>query len=337
MTNDDHSELESTEQRQAVRAKAQRVQAAQKRWRVVRVSVLAVLALAVVAAIIVAVTLVVSSAATKPAPVPANVVDDGVQIGASAVNLPSSAGNGTLTPTSAPSASATATSAPTAAPVSVVVYSDFLDAKAATFQTANARQLAQLVSDGAITLSYHPLATLAHKSNGTKYSLRAAGAAACVASYAPDLFFAYSYELMLKQPGIDADGPTDDDLADLAIALGIPNQDGLRTCITNATYQPWVKTVTERAVEGPLPGTKATIGELPLVLINGVPYVGSLDQPAELLQAVMAAESKAYFETASPSPSATASAEAPASEPTPAPEATPATEETPAAEQTPAG
>jgi len=332
MTNDDHSELESTEQRQAVRAKAQRVQAAQKRWRVARVSILAILALAVVAAIIVAVTLVVSSAATKPAPVPANVVDDGVQIGASAVNLPTSAGNGTLTPTPAPS-----TAAPTAAPVSVVVYSDYLDAKAATFQTANARQLAQLVSDGAITLSYHPLATLAHKSNGTKYSLRAAGAAACVASYAPDLFFAYSYELMLKQPGLDDDGPTDDDLADLAIALGIPNQDGLRTCITNATYQPWVKTVTDRAVEGPLPGTKATIGELPLVLINGVPYVGSLDQPAELLQAVMAAESKAYFETASPSPSATATAEAPASEPTPAPEATPATEETPAVEETPAG
>jgi hypothetical protein len=332
MTNDDHSELESTEQRQAVRAKAQRVQAAQKRWRVARVSILVLLALAVVAAIIVAVTLVVSSAATKPAPVPANVVDDGVQIGASAVNLPTSAGNGTLTPTPAPS-----TAAPGAAPVSVVVYSDYLDAKAATFQTANARQLAQLVSDGAITLSYHPLATLAHKSNGTKYSLRAAGAAACVASYAPDLFFAYSYELMLKQPGLDDDGPTDDDLADLAIALGIPNQDGLRTCITNATYQPWVKTVTDRAVEGPLPGTKATIGELPLVLINGVPYVGSLDQPAELLQAVMAAESKAYFETASPSPSATATAEAPASEPTPAPEATPATEETPAVEETPAG
>ncbi|MFK4791708.1 DsbA family protein [Microbacterium sp. ZW T5_56] len=331
MTNDDHSELESTEQRQAVRAKAQRVQAAQKRWRVVRVSILAVLALAVVAAIIVAVTLVVSSAATKPAPVPANVVDDGVQIGASAVNLPTSAGNGTLTPTSAPS-----TAAPTTAPVSVVVYSDYLDAKAATFQTGNASQLAQLVSDGAITLSYHPLATLAHKSNGTKYSLRAAGAAACVASYAPDLFFSYSYELMLKQPGLDDDGPTDDDLADLAIALGIPNQDGLRTCITNATYEPWVKAATERAVEGPLPGTKATIGELPLVLINGVPYVGSLDQPAELLQAVMAAESKAYFETASPSPSSTATS-TPTPEPAPAPEATPATEPTPATETTPAG
>lgn len=331
MTNDDHSELESTEQRQAVRAKAQRVQAAQKRWRAVRVSILIVLALAVVAAIIVAVTLVVSSAATKPAPVPANVVDDGVQIGASAVNLPTSAGNGTLTPTSAPS-----TAAPTAAPVSVVIYSDYLDAKAATFQTANARQLAQLVSDGAITLSYHPLATLAHKSNGTKYSLRASGAAACVASYSPDLFFAYSYELMLKQPGLDDDGPTDEDLADLAIALGISNQDGLRTCIANATYEPWVKTVTERAVEGPLPDTKATIGELPLVLINGVPYVGSLDQPAELLQAVMAAESKAYFETASPSPSSTVTP-TPTPESTPTPEATPATESTPATETTPAG
>ncbi len=51
-----------------------------------------------------------------------------------------------------------------------------------------------------------------------------------------------------------------------------------------------------------------------MVLVNGIPYVGALDDPKEFAQFVLTSASDAYYSTPSPtvSPSGTAS-------PTPAP------------------
>ena len=58
---------------------------------------------------------------------------------------------------------------------------------------------------------------LTSKSNGTKYSVRAAAASACVATHAPDSFFAFNHALLSQQPAMESDGLTDRELADLGI------------------------------------------------------------------------------------------------------------------------
>ncbi len=317
-------------QRQQVRERAAQITARQKQMRVVRYSVIGIVLVAVLVTIAIVVTNIVGAAVNKPQVDPAGLDGDGIRVEASGVTLPTSAGNGTIT-TTAPSASPEATPEENPNPVELRVYVDYLSADSATFQLANARQIARLVGDGSITATYHPVATLASKSNGTKYSLRAAGAAACVASYAPDYFYAYNYELLAKQPALDSDGMTDDQLADLAIAVGTGSPQGLRTCIKNGTFQPWVKSATDKALAENLPGTEHTLADTPVVLVNGVRYIGALDDPAELMQFIMAAESKAYYET--PEPTAE-----PTEEATPTPTATPTASATPApsASETPA-
>jgi hypothetical protein len=76
------------------------------------------------------------------------------------------------------------------------------------------------VSDGAATLTYHPVSMLTAKSNGTKYSLRAASAAACVATLDPSKFFSFNNDLLTRQPAVDSDGFSDKELADIAQANG---------------------------------------------------------------------------------------------------------------------
>ena len=119
---------------------------------------------------------------------------------------------------------------------------------------------------------------------------------------------------------------TTDQLADIAIAVGSRTADSVRNCIEKGTYLSWAKTATDRALESPIEGLDTVLEKTPTILVNGVAYVGALDNPAELLQAVMSAESKAVYGTAThtPTPEAT-----PTADPSATPD--PATTETPAA------
>jgi protein-disulfide isomerase len=148
---------------------------------------------------------------------------------------------------------------------------------------------------------------LTAKSNGTKYSVRAASAAACVGTYSPATFFAYNNALLSQQPGVDSDGLTDVELADIAIASGSDSPKVVRACIEEQKYVTWAKAATERALGG-LPGTDGVaLTGAPMVLVNGVPYVGALDDPAEFAQFVLTLASEAFYkETASPTPTPSA-------------------------------
>lgn len=321
-------------QRQLVRERAAQVKARQTRMRWIRRSAIAVVVVAVVAAVAVLVTSIISGASSRPELEPAGIENDGIPVTAAGASFPSNAGGGvptgnktpTPTATATPTVDPSATPAPTPQPVDIVVYVDYLSPESAVFQMANAAQLADLVRMGSATLTYHPVATLAAKSNGTKYSLRATAAVACVSTFSPDTFYAYNYELFAQQPEQDADGLSDDQLADIAIAVGSRTADSVRNCIEKGTYLSWAKTATDRALETPIEGLDTVLEKTPTILVNGVAYVGALDNPAELLQAVMSAESKAVYGTATPTPT-------PEATPTADPSATPdpATTETPAA------
>lgn len=315
MSNDESSNA-ARERRVAVREKAQQVQARQSRARIIRRSSLAAGILALIAVTAVVVTWTVSSSASRPTMSPANVIDDGFMVtGVTGVGLTTddSAASGavqgvqTPTPTAEPPAepepTPTATPAETAA-VDIRVYVDYLSTGSRDFQVSNVQQLSDWVDEGAATLTYYPVAMLTAKSNGTKYSLRAAAAAACVAQHSPDYFFAFNNALLKEQPDVDSDGFTDTELADLAIATGLEGPKVVRSCIEKQSYASWAKTATERALKE-LPGTEGVaLTGTPMVLVNGTQYVGALDDPKEFAQFVLTVASDTYY-TSTPTPTPT--------------------------------
>jgi len=313
MSSDESQNAASSERRDAVREKAQQVKARQSRARLIRRTTLAAVAVAFVAVIAIVVTWTVSSSASKPTMSPANVVDDGFVvtdvtgsgIGSEGTDPDGSAqGDATETPAATepePTPSTTPTENPA---VDIRVYVDYLSTGSRDFQLANMKQLSEWVDDGAATLTYYPVAMLTAKSNGTKYSLRAAGAAACVAQHSPDYFFAFNDALLRQQPEVDSDGFSDSELAALAIATGLDGPKVVRACIEDQSYASWAKTATERALKE-LPGTGgAALTGTPMVLVNGTQYVGKLDDPKEFAQFVLTIASDSYYK-ATPSPTPT--------------------------------
>lgn len=304
----------ASERRDAVREKAQQVRARQSRARLIRVVTIASALVAVLVVTGLVVTWAVSSAVSKPMLKPANVTDDGFAVtGVAGVGLTSEDATKSAevepTPTPTPAGEATPTPEPTPTEAPVVeirVYVDYLSTGSRDFQLANVQQLSKWVKEDAATLTYYPVAMLTSKSNGTKYSLRAAGAAACVATHSPDSFFAYNNALLAQQPAVDSDGYSDSELADLAIASGAEGPKVVRSCIEDQSFAGWAKTATERALDG-LPDTDGVaLTGTPMVLVNGTPYVGALNDPKEFAQFVLTVASDTYYEktpTPTPTPS----------------------------------
>lgn len=302
----------TSDRREAVREKALQVQAQQSRARLIRGGVIAAAAVAVVAIAAVVVTWTVGSAASRPLLDPENVTGDGIVVSSISATMieegvsemGSVSGDPTVapTPTPTPTPEPTATSQPS---VDIRVYIDYLSPGSREFQLANASQLSSWVGEGDATLTYYPVAMLTSKSNGTKYSLRAASAAACVATHSPDTFFPFTHALLENQPAIDSDGFSDTELADLAIASGSSSPKVVRACIEEAAFAAWAKSATDRALEG-IPGTDgASLTGTPMVLVNGTPYVGALDDPAEFSQFVLTIASDDYYKSATPTPTPT--------------------------------
>ncbi|MET2010234.1 thioredoxin domain-containing protein [Microbacterium chocolatum] len=308
------------DRRDAVREKAQQVRVRQSRARIARSVALASVVVAVVAAGAVGVTYAVSSSASKPTLSPENVSGDGFTVSAVAgVSMVAEdagvadalAGAATATPTPEADAEETVEPTPeaTARPaVDIRVYVDYLSTGSREFQLANVQQLSQWVEDGAAELTYYPVAMLTAKSNGTKYSLRAAGAAACVATHSPDAFFAFNQTLLNQQPNVEEDGYTDDELAVIAQASGVERPSVVRECIEEQSFVSWANSATERALEG-LPDTDGVaLTGTPTILVNGTPYVGALTDPKEFSQFVLTVASDTYYrEAATPSPTPTSS------------------------------
>ena len=323
------------DRRHAVREKAQQVQAQQSRARVVRTTSVVVAIAAVIAIAAVVVTWTVTSGSSRSSMQPANVTDDGFMVTSVPAVVAGGAGPGSIDDeTASQSADDLPTDEPTPTPepspteqpvVDIRVYVDYLSTGSHEFQVANASQLSNWVAEGAATLTYYPVAMLTAKSNGTKYSLRAAGAAACVATHSPDAFFAFTNDLLARQPAVDSDGYTDDELAVMAQASGAESPKVVRSCIEEASFSSWARAATERALQG-LPDADGTaLTKTPMVLVNGEQYVGALDDPKEFAQFVLTSASDAYYSTptpnpGSPTPGSTVSPGAtPTATPTPAP------------------
>lgn len=289
--------------REAVREKAQQIQTKQSRARVMRGIIIGAVAIIAVGAVGTAVTMAVTSTVSKPMMNPDGLEGDGIVV-RSLADTTAEAVPATPTPEESEAGEETAepTAEPTNAAVDVHIYVDYLSPGAGEFERANSRQLASWIGEGAVTATYHPVAMLTASSNGTKYSLRAAAAAACVASHSPDQFYAYNHELLIDQPEVDSSGRSDVELADLAVAVGVDTPKVVRSCIEDADYVGWAKEATSRALAGPLDGSDdLVLTSAPMVVVNGSAYVGALDDPAEFSQFVLTVASETD-PTPSPTP-----------------------------------
>ena len=128
-----------------------------------------------------------------------------------------------------------------------------------------------------------------------------------MATHAPDSLFAYTADLLSRQPAIDSDGYSDVELADIAQAVGAENPRVVRSCIENGDFVSWVKDATERAVGG-IEGTDGlALTGTPMIVVNGQPYLGALDDAAEFSQFVRPNATGAFYKsqatpTTSPTP-----------------------------------
>ncbi|RWZ52642.1 hypothetical protein ELQ90_01445 [Labedella phragmitis] len=161
--------------------------------------------------------------------------------------------------------------------VNMRLYVDYSDADAATFSTANLEQVQQWVTAGYASLEVHPVAL-----SGDGYGLRAANAAACVASFAPDDFLTVHTTLIAEQADASGGTPTNEDLAALVATAGA-TIDGVEECITDGRFTGWVEGATERATTGTLPNSSATLESGSLLLVNGEEYTGAIDDPAQVI------------------------------------------------------
>nr|WP_308211578.1 thioredoxin domain-containing protein [Microbacterium hydrocarbonoxydans] len=289
--------------------------AQQSRARIMRRIIIGAIAVVAVGAIGTAVTLAVSAQISKPQLSPGGMDNDGILV--SDVSATAVADEVPATPSpDATDAGAAATPTPqptTSSSVDIHVYVDYLSPDAGEFERANARQLVNWITEGAATVTYHPVALLTASSNGTKYSLRAAGAAACVATHSPAQFYAFNHDLLEDQPEVNTDGYSDSELADIAGAVGSDSIKSVRSCIEDQDYVTWAKEATSRALEGPLVGSDdLVLSSAPMIVVNGEAYVGALDDPVEFSQFVLTVSNDASQEAATSSPT-----------PTPTPTATP--------------
>ena len=201
----------------------------------------------------------------------------------------------------------------------ITVYSDYLCPFCGLFETTNAPQIEQWVTDGAATVEYRPIAILNNLSLGSKYSLRAATAAACVVDSSPESFWEFNNSLFLKQPKENSSGYSNDELIGLAKDAGASSSK-VASCISEQTFQPFMQAQTESALAGPLPYISADklpkLTGTPTVLVNGNQYTGALDNPKEFAAFVLQATGQTFTESTS-TPAPTTPAPAPTETPAP--------------------
>lgn len=276
--------LTKSQRQQAAREKA-RVQReeylkSQKRKRIAIQASVAVGAVAVIAVIALLVVNVIRPASTSTASGPSNMVSDGIVIGQDLV-AERSAANG---------ASASPTDAASSASNRLIVYLDYQCPNCANFEATNGSQIESWVKSGKVTLEVRPLSFL-DKSSANKYSSRAANAAACVANYAPDSFFAFNTAMFNNQPEEGTAGPTNADI--IALIESVVGSDSasasdISSCVNAGTYSDWVEQATDRGIGQPNEYGLSVTGT-PAVFFNGEAVSGNITVDATVLAAVVKA------------------------------------------------
>lgn len=128
-----------------------------------------------------------------------------------------------------------------------VVY-DYQCPHCATFEAANHADIASLLESGNVQFIFRPVSFMDYASNGKEFSTRASNAAAVVADRAPEHFLAFHDALFANQP--TGNGLTDDEIADIAREVGVPQEtiEEFTTTAPNSderVFSRWIAAATE--------------------------------------------------------------------------------------------
>lgn len=253
-------------------------------------------------AIIAIIALVIVNSIKPEGPGPKNMASDGIQISQGGIALATPA----LKAGQPPIANKPDTSKGV---VDIQIYVDYLCPICGQFEATNGEYISGLLDNGGATVEIHPIAFLDRLSQGTKYSTRAAGAAACVANYAPNQYYAFHNLLFANQPKENSTGLTDDQIIDLTAQAKVTDTKAITDCIKNQDFKAWVSNATVRAFNGPIPNSNVDKVEgTPTVIVNGQKFGGSVsDLPAFQAFVVQAAgdtfnENSTATPTPTPSP-----------------------------------
>ncbi|MEN9342761.1 MAG: hypothetical protein RIR24_348 [Actinomycetota bacterium] len=193
----------------------------------------------------------------------------------------------TATPTPTPSPGATALPK---SPVKIITYVDYQCPYCAYFENANIDQIKGWLDTGLATLEVRPLSFLDGRGSPNEYSSRAANATACVASYSPNSYFAYSKSLFMNQPQEGSRGPSNAQLFNAAKQVGITNESKVESCIKEKSFGKWILKTTDATFEAGVPEFSPTFwaerNGTPAVFVNGQHYKGAIDNPAQFAQFV---------------------------------------------------
>ena len=249
-----------------------------------------------VLAVLAIVAVVIVSAIRPTVPGPKNMASDGVVVG-SGLKVK------TTTSLAADAKPIASTPDPKASTVDIRIYADYLCKLCGDFQRTNLEKLEPLVKNGAVTVEMHPVAIYTSHSAGTKYSLRAANAAACVANYDPNAFWKFNASLFENQPAEGGPGLSDQVLKKRVDAAGSSRTSEIDSCIDDGRFKSWVTTASDRALSGPIPNSDVSkMTNALLVLVNGKPYTGSLTSADDFKAFILQAQGDEYTSTPTPTP-----------------------------------
>jgi hypothetical protein len=188
----------------------------QKRQRRRRLAWRGGVAIGIVAIAVIVAIVIVNGARPEAATGPRNMASDGILLTGDGTSI-----TAVTTPAIAAGGKPTATDPTTLADtVNIVTYVDYLCPFCGEFEATNAQQVTSWVTTGNATLEVHPISILDGSSSGTKYSTRAANAAACVADLDPDRFLAVNTALFANQPAENSSGLTNAELVTLVKNAG---------------------------------------------------------------------------------------------------------------------
>jgi protein-disulfide isomerase len=234
--------------------------------------IVGVLAIAAVIAIVVA-------NSVRPVGVgPLNMASDGIQLGQGAIaaQTGSVSTDGVTTPN-------------VPGTLDIQLYVDYFCPVCHDFDATNGDYITSLMDNGDTTVEIHPIAILDRFSQGTKYSTRVTGAAACVANFAPNSYYDFHNLLFANQPAENTPGLTDEQLIDLARQAGADVAD----CIGDQDFVGWAGSATDRAGAGPIPNSNvANVRSTPTVIVNGLKYEGPVNDLASFQAFVVQASAQ---------------------------------------------
>lgn len=186
------------------------------------------------------------------------------------------------------------------------VYVDYASPASKAYFESNRSVLKNYLDQDVARVEIFPIALLTSSSQGSKYATRAANAAGCVANYSPDSFYAFNQGLFDRQPQINTAGLSDDEIISIAKNAKADKMTRISACIRHQQYASWVQSATDSATSGPIAHSDVSkVSTLPLVLVNGKAFTGSVASREEFAAFVLQRTSADDASDSTPTPTST--------------------------------